>query len=468
MKAGRQYFKYILSDYIFSVLAWTVFFFFRRAQLDALDNPDTVFKPDMNLFWGLALVPIFWLFIYQLSGYYKNVVRRSRFNEFTQTFLSVLIGSVILFFILLLDDVVKGHSTYYFSLLSLFTIHFLLIYTSRTIITNQIKKAITKGKNGFKTLIIGNGKEIDEAHNMLPAYLGNIILGAVSSDSRLKGETVNGLKNFGSILELDKILVDNAIEEVIIGTESLSYEKLKNLLDTIYRHDVYIKTTPKVAEKLIGSAKLNPIYGTPFMEVEHELMPPFEENIKRVFDVSLSVLFLALFSPVYVMLAIRVKLDSKGPVFYKQERVGRYGHPFKIIKFRTMAQGAENGNGPQLTMPEDARITRFGKVMRKYRLDELPQFWNVLKGDMSVVGPRPERQFFIDQIVKKDPNYYALQKIRPGITSLGMVKYGYADNVDKMVDRLKYDIIYLENMSMLLDMKIFFYTIKTIITGEGV
>ena len=234
---------------------------------------------------------------------------------------------------------------------------------------------------------------------MVPAYLGNIILGAVSSDSRLKGETVNGLKNFGSILELDKILVDNAIEEVIIGTESLSYEKLKNLLDTIYRHDVYIKTTPKVAEKLIGSAKLNPIYGTPFMEVEHELMPPFEENIKRVFDVSLSVLFLALFSPVYVMLAIRVKLDSKGPVFYKQERVGRYGHPFKIIKFRTMAQGAENGNGPQLTMPEDARITRFGKVMRKYRLDELPQFWNVLKGDMSVVGPRPERQFFIDQMV---------------------------------------------------------------------
>lgn len=465
----KQYIKYIVSDYLFSVIAWIIFFFFRRAQLDAqIPGNTAIFEPDANLFWGIAILPFFWLVLFQLSGYYRNVVRRSRFNEFAQTALAVLVGSLIIFFALLLDDVVRGYSTYYLSLLSLITIQFVAIYIPRTLITTQIKRSISKGKNGFKTLIIGNGKEIDLALEMLPAHLGNIVLGIVTTDTKYKNEIVNGLKCFGSTDELDSIIDEHNIDEIVIALSNSGIGEIRSILQTIYRHDVSIKVVPKVAEKLIGSAKMNPVYGTLFMEVEHELMPPFEENIKRVFDIVVSLSFFAILAPLLLYLTIRVALDSRGPIFYLQERIGRNGHPFNIIKFRTMIKGAENGNGPQLSSPNDNRITPFGRIMRKYRLDELPQFWNVLMGDMSVVGPRPERKFYIDQIVKLDANYYFLQKVRPGITSLGMVKYGYADSVEKMVDRLKFDLIYLENMSILFDIKIFFYTVKTIITGKGV
>lgn len=469
IKSNRQSLKYIVSDYLFSALGWALFFFFRRLRLDNIEVVDlSALRPDTNFYLGIVFVPLFWLLMFQLSGYYKNVVRRSRFNEFIQTFLSVAFGSLILFFALLLDDAVKGYSTYYLSLLALFSIQFFSVYIPRSLITNHIKKGISHGKNRFRTLIIGCGEELNVAMKMLPEYLGNVVIGTVCPGSENSHSNSNDLPCFGDLEALDQILTEHKVDEVILANGQSDDSSIRFVVNVLFRHNIFIKTTPTVAEKLIGSAKLSPIYGTEFMEVKHELMPPFEENLKRVFDVAIACFFLTFLSPVYLFLAIRVKIDSKGPVFYKQERVGKDSAPFKILKFRTMVDGAENGNGPQLTLPEDNRVTRFGKTMRKFRLDEFPQFWNVLKGDMSVVGPRPERKFFIEQIVKKDPNYYALQKVRPGVTSLGMVKYGYADTVDKMVERMKYDIIYLENMSILLDLKIFFYTIKTIFTGKGV
>ena len=191
------------------------------------------------------------------------------------------------------------------------------------------------------------------------------------------------------------------------------------------------------------------------------------KNIKRVLDVFLSVIVLLILSPLFLAVAIAIKLDSHGPVFYSQERVGYHNVPFMIYKFRSMVQDAERNNSPQLTSNNDPRVTRVGRFLRKYRIDELPQFWNVIKGDMSIVGPRPERQYYIDQIIKRVPSYALLHQVRPGITSMGMVKYGYAQNVDEMVERLKYDLLYLENMSLINDFKIMVYTIKTIVTGKG-
>ena len=175
---------------------------------------------------------------------------------------------------------------------------------------------------------------------------------------------------------------------------------------------------------------------------------------------------LKLLIPLFIILAIIIKLDSKGPVFYSQERIGKDGKPFTIYKFRTMVQDAEKF-GPALAKDNDPRVTRVGKFLRKTRLDELPQFYNVLRGDMSLVGPRPERKYFIDQIIQRAPEYLHLLKVRPGITSIGQVKYGYAENIDQLVDRMKYDLIYIQEFSLLLDFKIMLYTIKVVIEGRG-
>jgi len=195
-------------------------------------------------------------------------------------------------------------------------------------------------------------------------------------------------------------------------------------------------------------------------------MPEWQANLKRISDVIFASFVLVLGMPFFLCIAAIIKLGSKGPVLFKQERIGKDGLPFNIYKFRSMYTDAEK-NGPALSKEGDSRITPFGRFLRKSRIDEFPQFYNVFIGDMSLVGPRPERQYFIDQIVQIAPHYKHLNKVRPGITSLGQVKYGYAQNVSEMVERLKYDILYIENMSFAMDLRILLYTILVMVQGRG-
>jgi exopolysaccharide biosynthesis polyprenyl glycosylphosphotransferase len=252
----------------------------------------------------------------------------------------------------------------------------------------------------------------------------------------------------------------------MIATETEDNVSVQKVIDSLAEHELTVKAIPDLSDILSGSVKMTSIFGTPLIEISPVVMPEWQQTLKRLFDIGVSLIALLILSPLFLVLAMLIKWQDKGPVFYKQERVGLRGKKFNIIKFRSMFMNAES-MGPALSSKNDPRITPVGRILRKYRLDEFPQFINVLEGEMSLVGPRPERQFFIEQIVLKAPHYKLLHRVRPGITSWGMVKYGYAENVDEMVKRLKYDILYIENMSLALDFRIILYTIVIMLQGRG-
>lgn len=468
MQRKTQRRKYLAADFLMSALAIGLFYFYRRYFVDTLlfDQVPSPFS-EIKFYLELLLIPLYWLFVFYISGYYERLFHKSRFTEFFQTSFSVIVGALILFFVFLLNDGVISYKHYYEILLVLIVLQFVCVYAFRLYITYRYHLDLYHGYKGFATLIIGDTAQgVVEASN-IPRHLGNKFLGVLMRDVRIKGQIVNGFKCFGSYEDLNDILQNYNIEEVVLGLKKADVGEIQKILNILYRRNIHIKVIPDVYEKLIGSAKLSPIYGCNMMEISHEIMSPFQMRIKRLMDVAISSMVMLVLTPLFLIIMLRIMFDSKGSPIYKQERVGKNGKPFTMYKFRSMVVSAEKEK-PLLATPDDDRITKYGRYMRKYRIDELPQFWNVLKGDMAIVGPRPERQFFIDRMVASEPDYFFLQKIRPGITSLGMVKFGYADNVQKMLKRFKYDLIYLENMSLMLDFKVLYYTFFVILTGKGV
>jgi exopolysaccharide biosynthesis polyprenyl glycosylphosphotransferase len=274
------------------------------------------------------------------------------------------------------------------------------------------------------------------------------------------------LPRLGHWQDLRRIIEEQQVEEAIIAVESSEHAHISRIITELEGTQVRIKIIPDMYDIMAGSVKMTSIFGAPLIEVNPQIMPAWQFALKRLVDIVFSGVALVLLSPFLLVLAVLVKTSSPGPVFFRQERIGRHGKPFKIIKFRSMYCDAEK-KGPQLSSATDPRITPIGRFLRRARLDELPQFWNVLKGEMSLVGPRPERQFFIDRITEVAPHYRHLHKVRPGITSWGQVKFGYAENVDQMVRRLKYDILYIENMSLAVDLKILAYTVIIMLKGDG-
>jgi exopolysaccharide biosynthesis polyprenyl glycosylphosphotransferase len=469
MNRTLQTSKYVLFDVLSSGLAWFLFFSFRKKVIEpAKFGYPVPLEYDDRFFYGLLLIPLFWVSLYALLGMYKNIYRRHRLKELGQVLFSSMIGVIILFFTVLIDDQIANYQNYYRSILFLFGVHFAFTFTFRIILTTRTVKQIHKRKLGFNTIIIGGNEEalnvFTEMESMKPAP-GFKFVGYVSingQDHLLKAE----LPWLGKFDNIEEVINKNEAEEVIIAVETSEHKNLGSIISRLEGLNIRIKIIPDIYDILSGSVKMSSIFGAPLIAINTQIMPEWQKFLKRLLDVTASIIALILLSPVYLIIAVLVKLSSPGPIIFKQERIGQYNKPFYIYKFRSMRADAENGT-PKLAREGDPRITPLGRFMRKARIDELPQFFNVIKGDMSLVGPRPERQYFIDQILKVAPHYRHLQKVKPGITSWGQVKYGYAENVDQMVQRLKYDVLYIENMSLAIDFKIMAYTLLTVIKGDG-
>ncbi|MBF69802.1 MAG: polyprenyl glycosylphosphotransferase [Crocinitomicaceae bacterium] len=462
----KKYFwnLYLFFDFISAGSSWILFNYFRKTYIEKYD-----FEVNDKLIISTFFISLFWILLYSIFGNYRNVYKKYRLKEITQIISQTFIGIILIFFTFLLDDNINSYQDYYSLFVVLFLLHIIITFIPRIILTSRTVNQIHNKKIGFNTIVIGSSQKAKDTYleicNLKKAT-GHFIIGYVCTNGGKDVINETGLKKLGAYNEISQIINNEKIEEVIIATEPKEHEKINSIINDLADLKVEIKVVADMYSILTGSVKMNSIFGALLISVNPEMMPSWQKTVKRIMDLFISIIAIIILSPVFIILTIFIKSGSKGEIIFKQERIGFKNEPFQIYKFRSMYADSEK-NGPQLSSKYDSRITNIGRFMRKTRLDETPQFFNVIKGDMSLVGPRPERQYFINKIIDKAPHYKHLSKVKPGITSWGQVKYGYAENVDEMIARLKFDLLYVENMSLSLDVKILFYTVIIMLKGSG-
>ncbi len=457
MSKTKEKFFLILSDIFFINLAW-IFYYYLRVESGWIiyANPPAFVLP-------LVVVYLYWVMIFSFAGLYQHWFARSRFDEFSSVFKAVSFGCFILFFLIFIDDFINNAPIISrFLILIYWLLMVISVSAGRIIIRSVQRNLLQKGIGLRNTLIIGSGKKAAELNEMINKFpqLGYRITGFISLYENSE------IKSAGNLEKLPEIIKSKDISEILIALELNEKEKLIDILKYCTEEKVSMKILPDMYEIVSGMAKTNQIYGVPLIEVMPDIMSQSAKLTKRLMDVFISMITLLILFPILALAALIIKLDSKGPVFYRQERVGRRGREFKMIKFRSMKENAEE-YGPEWSGENDPRITRAGRFIRKTYLDEVPQMINVLKNEMSLIGPRPERPFFVEQLKKEIPYYYKRLTVKPGITGWAQIKHKYDSSLEDVKTKIQYDFYYIENMSLKLDFKIMINTLIVILLMKG-
>ncbi len=425
---------------------------------------------------GSLIMSIFWYIIFFLLGMYRNWHLRSPFNEFFAIIRTSFLGCFIIVLLISVDNTTNFRM--------LFLIYFIIMSCSFTLfrfIARRIQiKLRSKRIIKIPVLLIGDTVSVI---NFYKRAIKNIswgfdILGIVSIQEN-KEEFINQLRlnginenlyigetsNFNNIIDKYK----NSIEEIILSVSKSDSELLFKLADVCIENGIRVNIEPNLYDYFTGQSRTQNIYGIPLIEINTKLLKPWEAVIKRLFDILFSILVIIVGFPIWCLVSIIIKLESKGNILYSQPRVGKDNKIFTIYKFRSMKQdNALNSKVQKWTEIGDKRVTKFGKFIRKTHIDEIPQFYNVLIGDMSVVGPRPEQPKFVEEFAKELPYYKRRHLVRPGITGWWQVKYKpHSLNIDEVKSRTKDDFHYIENISLQLDFEIMIRTVWCMFSGHG-
>jgi exopolysaccharide biosynthesis polyprenyl glycosylphosphotransferase len=429
---------------------------------------DMLIMPEM--FIPILIIYFYWVIIFTFVGMYRTWFAASRFDEISTLFKASFVGIFILFFAILLDDYLHGVQTGTRVLIFIYWgIFIFLVGAGRIFIRSFQRSLLIKGFGRRNALIVGFNQKGNEVHDQILEHraLGIDVKGYVSLKNNSGEFSYKDIPILGSVDEIQNLIDNTGAKEVILALDKDDHDMLVDIITRCEPKNVNMKIVPDLYEILSGQARTAQIYGIPLIDIMPQLMPEWEKKLKRVLDIVVSLLILIISFPIILIASLAIKLDSKGPVFFKQERCGLNNRAFRIIKFRSMQHNAEKITGPVWSQKGDPRITRVGNIIRKLRIDEIPQMYNVLKGEMSLVGPRPERPFFVEKLSEQIPYYKRRLKVRPGITGWAQVKHKYDESIEDVKIKLRYDLFYIENMSLRMDFKILFRTVFVVLFARG-